>query len=89
MSSPLSSPPPPPLSPSTSDHPLTDRDERALLAAAEQRISEPLRIGAALAAGVRRLLARRPFVRRAPVRGKARESLPCQQPNTPVRPLPR
>ncbi|MFD9728852.1 hypothetical protein [Streptomyces sp. NPDC059072] len=28
---------------------LTDRDERALLARAENRISEPLRVGAALA----------------------------------------
>ncbi|MFF4325363.1 hypothetical protein ACFYZT_02470 [Streptomyces sp. NPDC001591] len=88
MSSPMSFPPSSSMSSSTSGHPLTDRDERALLAAAEQRISAPLRIGAALAAGVRRLLARRPPVRRAPVRGKARESLPCQQPNTPVRPLP-
>lgn len=63
---------------------LTDRDERALLAAAEHRISEPLRIGAALAS-VRRLLARR-----SPVRRKARESLACRQPNTPApRPLAR
>ncbi|MFF3210106.1 hypothetical protein ACFYYB_05550 [Streptomyces sp. NPDC002886] len=36
---------------------LTDRDERALLAAAENRIAEPLRLGPALAA-VRRLLRR-------------------------------
>ncbi|MFZ3493703.1 hypothetical protein ACODT5_10840 [Streptomyces sp. 5.8] len=36
---------------------LTDRDERALLAAAENRIARPLRVGAALAA-VRRLLRR-------------------------------
>ncbi|MEW1636534.1 hypothetical protein AB0469_20940 [Streptomyces sp. NPDC093801] len=63
---------------------LTDRDERALLAAAENRISEPLRIGAALAS-VRHLLARR-----SPARRKARESLACQQPNTPApRPLAR
>ncbi|MEU8438196.1 hypothetical protein AB0F18_35965 [Streptomyces sp. NPDC029216] len=63
---------------------LTDRDERAMVAAAGNRISEPLRIGAALAP-VRRLLARR-----SPVRGKARESLTCQQPNTPSpHPLPR
>ncbi|MEU9027398.1 hypothetical protein AB0D46_07665 [Streptomyces sp. NPDC048383] len=71
---------------------LTDRDERALAAAAENRISEPLRIGAALAA-VRRALAGRSY--RA---GKARESVSCQQPNTsptvppgtaPSRPLPR
>ncbi|RKT07664.1 hypothetical protein BX286_5731 [Streptomyces sp. 3211.6] len=64
-------------------HGFTDRDERALLAAAENRISEPLRIGAALAS-VRRL-----FARHSPVRAKARESLPCQQPNTRPRPLPR
>ncbi|MEU3406163.1 hypothetical protein ABZ766_19795 [Streptomyces sp. NPDC006670] len=63
---------------------FTDRDERALLAAAENRISEPLRIGAALAS-VRRLLARH-----SPVRATgARESLPCQQPNTHPGPLPR
>ncbi|WP_407836556.1 hypothetical protein ACE1OC_08915 [Streptomyces sp. DSM 116496] len=36
---------------------LTDRDERNLLTAAENRIAEPLRVGAALAA-VRRLLRR-------------------------------
>lgn len=36
---------------------LTDRDERALIAAAENRITDPLRAGAALAA-VRRLLRR-------------------------------
>ncbi|GLV86485.1 hypothetical protein Slala03_61740 [Streptomyces lavendulae subsp. lavendulae] len=52
---------------------LTDRDERALLLRAENRISRPLRIGAALAA-VGAFLARRP-------RGaeEERESLPCQQ----------
>lgn len=63
---------------------FTDRDERALLAAAENRISAPPRIGAALDP-VRRLLARY-----SPVRARrARESLPCQQPNTRPRPLPR
>lgn len=36
---------------------LTDRDERALLTASENRIAQPLRVGAALAA-VRRLLRR-------------------------------
>ncbi|MET9606601.1 hypothetical protein ABZZ17_16225 [Streptomyces sp. NPDC006512] len=62
---------------------FTDRDERAMAAAFENRISEPLRIGAALAA-VGRALAGRP--RRA---AKARESLPCQHPNaSPTRPLP-
>ncbi|MFI8261925.1 MULTISPECIES: hypothetical protein [unclassified Streptomyces] len=55
---------------------LTDRDERALAAAAEHRISEPLRLGPALAA-VRRLLARRP--RAAP---QERESLTCHPPQT-------
>ncbi|MGO4456769.1 hypothetical protein AB4039_05490 [Streptomyces sp. M-16] len=52
---------------------FTDRDERALLLRAENRISRPLRIGAALTA-VAALLARRP--RGA---GEERESLPCQQ----------
>ncbi|MCX5375032.1 hypothetical protein [Streptomyces sp. NBC_00091] len=63
---------------------FTDRDERALLAAAENRISEPLRIGAALAS-VRRVLAGL-----TPVRVKERrESLTCQQSNTPpTSPLP-
>ncbi|MFK0044352.1 hypothetical protein ACIQU4_09650 [Streptomyces sp. NPDC090741] len=51
---------------------LTDRDERALVAAAENRISEPLRLGPALAR-VRRLLTRRP--RTGP---QGRESLTCQ-----------
>ncbi|MFE1554225.1 hypothetical protein ACFW6V_04445 [Streptomyces sp. NPDC058734] len=62
---------------------FTDRGERALAAAAENRISEPLRIGAALAS-VRRLLAGLP-----PVRGKGRrESLTCQQSNIPAKPSP-
>ncbi|MET8754434.1 hypothetical protein ABZW32_30720 [Streptomyces sp. NPDC004667] len=52
---------------------LTDRDERALLLRTEDRISRPLRIGAALAA-VGALLGRRP--RGA---GEERESQPCQQ----------
>ncbi|MFD5509292.1 hypothetical protein ACFWIB_16145 [Streptomyces sp. NPDC127051] len=53
---------PTPLTPATPVTPpshLTDRAERALVAAAEHRISEPLRLGPALAA-VRRLLRRRP-----------------------------
>lgn len=63
-----------------SHRPLTDRDERALLIAAENRVAEPLRVGAALG----RLL------RRARGSLKGRESLSCQQPNTsPPRPLPR
>ncbi|MDK9494955.1 hypothetical protein QEZ40_004388 [Streptomyces katrae] len=62
---------------------FTDRGERALVAAAENRISEPLRIGVALAS-VRRLLAGLP-----PVRGMGRrESLTCQQSNTPAKPSP-
>ncbi|MBT2407014.1 MULTISPECIES: hypothetical protein [unclassified Streptomyces] len=66
---------------------LTDRDERALVAATENRISEPLRIGAALAA-VRRTLARRP-ARSA----QGRESVACQPTHTrqttpPPTPLP-
>lgn len=52
--------------------PLTDRHERALAAAVENRISEPLRLGPALAA-VRCLLTRRP--RTDP---QGRESLTCQ-----------
>ncbi|MEU7507481.1 hypothetical protein [Streptomyces lavendulae] len=52
---------------------FTDRDERALLLRAENRISRPLRLGAALAT-VGALLTRRP-------RGadEERESQPCQQ----------
>lgn len=57
---------------------LTDRDERALLAAAENRISEPLRMGAALAS-VRRSLTRRPRVS-----VQERESVACQPIPTPV-----
>ncbi|WP_328928520.1 hypothetical protein OG429_30880 [Streptomyces sp. NBC_00190] len=52
---------------------LTDRDERALLAAAENRISEPLRIGAALAA-VRGALTRG---RRPVAPAQERESVAC------------
>ncbi|MEU3774969.1 hypothetical protein AB0F11_17505 [Streptomyces sp. NPDC032472] len=55
---------------------LTDRDERALVAAAENRIGEPLRLGAAQAA-VRRAL-HRILVRRSPAPEEARESLSCQ-----------
>lgn len=52
---------------------LTDRDERGLLAAAENRIAEPLRIGAALAA-VRRLVRRE------------RESVTCHATPAPTAP---
>lgn len=77
---------------------LTDRDERALLTAGENRISEPLRIGAALAA-VRRALARpvartrtgpdgSPARRIAPA--QERESVPCHPTPRPAsRPAPR
>lgn len=62
---------------------ITDRGERALASAAENRISEPLRIGAALAS-VRRRLAGLP-----PVRGKGRRESPaCQHSNTPAKPAP-
>lgn len=62
---------------------LTDRDERALLAAAENRISEPLRMGAALAA------VRRSLTRRTRVSPRERESVACQPIPTPLpTPLP-
>lgn len=59
---------------------LTDRDERALLAAAENRISEPLRMGAALAA------VRRSLTRRTGVAVQERESVACQPIPTPIQP---
>ncbi|WP_158709919.1 hypothetical protein [Streptomyces katrae] len=65
---------------SSTPTPLTDRDERALAAAVENRISEPLRLGPALAS-VRRLLTRRP--RTGP---QGRESLTCRP--TQTRPQP-
>lgn len=52
---------------------FTDRDERVLVTAAQNRISEPLRIGAALAA-----------VRRTLVRRVRRESVTCQPTTSPV-----
>ncbi|MGW7452359.1 hypothetical protein [Streptomyces sp. NPDC054787] len=55
---------------------LTDRDERALASAAENRISRPLRIGAALAS-VRRTLAWR-----SPQGVQERESVACQPKTT-------
>ncbi|MEU6310874.1 hypothetical protein [Streptomyces sp. NPDC047014] len=63
---------------------LTDRDERALLAAAEDRVSPPLGIGAALAS-VRHALARRTR-ERTQEPGRERESVACQPPRTPLRP---
>lgn len=54
---------------------FSDRDERALQAAAENRVCEPLRIGAALAS-VRDALTRRP----RPL-GQERESVTCQPPS--------
>ncbi|MFD3694592.1 hypothetical protein ACFWUZ_00250 [Streptomyces sp. NPDC058646] len=57
---------------------LTDRDERALLAAAENRVCAPLRIGPALAAVRRNLF---PWTR-GPL--KERESVACRP--TPARP---
>ncbi|WP_327417383.1 hypothetical protein [Streptomyces sp. NBC_01233] len=57
---------------------LTDRDERALLAAAENRISRPVRVGAVLDS-VRRTLARRS---RDGV--QERESVTCQPTPTPM-----
>ncbi|WP_327134136.1 hypothetical protein OG311_29550 [Streptomyces sp. NBC_01343] len=60
---------------------LTDRDERALVAATENRISQPLRLGLGPAlAAVRRLLARRP-----PATPQGRESLTCHPPHTQAR----
>ncbi|OEJ34379.1 hypothetical protein BGK67_26290 [Streptomyces subrutilus] len=56
---------------------LTDRDERALLAAAENRMAEPLRIGAALAA------VRRSLGRRSAASARERESVACQPIRTP------
>ncbi|MFD0269450.1 hypothetical protein ACFVGY_23205 [Streptomyces sp. NPDC127106] len=72
---------------------LTDRDERALAAAVENRVCEPLRLGAVVASLRRtlwRTLARPPHTT-APAQG--RESLPCQpnplpipSPTAPLRP---
>ncbi|MCX4696136.1 hypothetical protein [Streptomyces sp. NBC_01408] len=59
---------------------LTDRDERALLSAAEDRIAEPLRIGAALASVRRALWARSRWSRGS---AEERESVACRP--TPVR----
>ncbi|GGZ55936.1 hypothetical protein GCM10010371_14290 [Streptomyces subrutilus] len=64
---------------------LTDRDERALLASAENRIAAPLRVGVALAA------VRRALTRLRPAGGEARESVSCHpsNPPAPARPTPR
>ncbi|OKI39918.1 hypothetical protein A6A28_05415 [Streptomyces sp. CB03578] len=71
---------------------LTDREERALLAAAENRIREPLRFGAAAAAAkasVRRALAAlRPARRPVAAPADARESVTCQQQAHPPLPAP-
>ncbi|MFE9840335.1 hypothetical protein [Streptomyces goshikiensis] len=71
---------------------LTDREERALLAAAENRIREPLRFGAAAAAAeaaVRRALAAlRPTRRPVAAPADARESVTCQQQAHPPLPAP-
>ncbi|MFE2285387.1 hypothetical protein ACFXDJ_14575 [Streptomyces sp. NPDC059443] len=65
---------------------LTDRDERALLAAAENRIAEPVRVGAVLAA-VRRLVRRE---RIEPRELRERESVTCHAtPAHTTTPLPR
>ncbi|MFD3543880.1 hypothetical protein ACFWUQ_30865 [Streptomyces sp. NPDC058662] len=61
---------------------LTDREERALLTATENRIAEPLRIGAALAS-LRRALT---SGRRTAARAQERESALCQ--STPKRGAP-
>ncbi|MFI5638475.1 hypothetical protein ACIA8H_13770 [Streptomyces goshikiensis] len=75
---------------------LTDREERALLAAAENRIREPLRFGAGTAAAaaaakaaVRRALAAvRPSRRPVAAPADARESVTCQQQAHPPLPAP-
>ncbi|MEU5808430.1 hypothetical protein [Streptomyces sp. NPDC047718] len=63
---------------------LTDRDERAQVAAVENRICEPLRLGAVVASLRRalwRALARPPHTT-GPVQG--RESLPCRPTPAPI-----
>lgn len=67
---------------------LTDRDERNLLAATENRIAEPLRVGAALAA-VRRLLRREResvtcHTTAAPQTSNGRTGDPRRQPAAPL-----
>ncbi len=62
---------------------LTDRDERALLAATENRISRPLRIGAVVTS-VRRTLEQRSRDRRSRDRVQERESVACQPTPTPI-----
>lgn len=77
---------------------LTDRDERALLAATENRITRPLRIRAALSSVGRTLARRTParpaLTRRTPGephgrpqdRAQERESVACHPTHTPIRP---
>ncbi|MFE3626130.1 hypothetical protein [Streptomyces goshikiensis] len=72
---------------------LTDREERALPAAAENRIREPLRFGAAAAAAakaavLRGLAAPRPSRRPVAAPADARESVACQQQAHPPLPAP-
>ncbi|MFE2928295.1 hypothetical protein [Streptomyces goshikiensis] len=71
---------------------LTDREERALPAAAENRIREPLRFGAAAAtakaAVLRALAAPRPSRRPVAAPADARESVACQQQAHPPLPVP-
>ncbi|MFE3607552.1 hypothetical protein [Streptomyces goshikiensis] len=71
---------------------LTDREERALPAAAENRIREPLRFGAAAAAAKaavgRALAAPRPSRRPVAAPADARESVACQQQAHPPLPAP-
>lgn len=59
---------------------LTDRDERALLAATENRIARPLRIGTATA------FVRRTLARWSPARTQGRESVACHPTHAPIRP---
>ncbi|MFF9005493.1 hypothetical protein ACF087_06625 [Streptomyces goshikiensis] len=73
---------------------LTDREERALLAAAENRIREPLRFGAAAAAAAAKAAVRRALAALRPTRrpvaapADARESVTCQQQAHPPLPAP-
>ncbi|MER8091830.1 hypothetical protein [Streptomyces goshikiensis] len=68
---------------------LTDREERALPAAAENRIREPLRFGAAAAAAKAAVLrALAPSRRPVAAPADARESVACQQQAHPPLPAP-
>ncbi|MFI8345731.1 hypothetical protein ACIF8W_37565 [Streptomyces sp. NPDC085639] len=67
---------------------LTDRDERALLSAAENRIGRPLRMARPLRIGAALASVRDTLARRSPGRVQERESVACQPttPHTPLRP---